>query len=104
MNGMMYIRGHARDYDDWADGGARGWAWNDVLPFFKVSQDNRQIGSLVSRKHHSAGGRLTVQQFRHRPPLADDLLKAAEELGYGTSRDLNGDQFKGFAVAQALNR
>lgn len=61
-NGMMYMRGHKKDYDDWEKSGARGWAWKDVLPFFKVSEDNRQIGTLVSSEFHSSGGYLTTQR------------------------------------------
>ncbi|XP_077298009.1 glucose dehydrogenase [FAD, quinone]-like [Arctopsyche grandis] len=103
-NGMMYMRGHKRDYDDWEKSGARGWAWKDVLPFFKVSEDNRQIGTLVSSEFHGSGGYLTTQQFPHQPAIAKDILNAAEEIGYGVTNDLNGDNFKGFTTAQTNNR
>lgn len=62
FNGMMYMRGHKRDYDDWEKAGCKGWGWNSVLPFFTLSEDNRQIGSLVSPNYHKEGGLLTVQQ------------------------------------------
>jgi choline dehydrogenase len=42
INGLLYVRGQAQDYDDWARGGARGWGWNDVLPYFKRGEKHEQ--------------------------------------------------------------
>lgn len=80
MNGMMYIRGAPKDYDDWAAGGASGWSYQDVLPYFLKSEDNKQP-DLVDLGYHAAGGPLTVSQFPYHPPLSYALLKAGEELG-----------------------
>lgn len=63
-NGMMYMRGHAADYDKWAENGATGWSWFDVLPFFLRSEDNKEIDSSVSRQYHTTGGPLPVQRVR----------------------------------------
>lgn len=98
------MRGHPRDYDNWSDMGNTGWSYPEVLPYFKKSEDNRQIGSLVDEKYHSRGGYLTTQQFPDAPELAHDILKAAEEVGFGSSNDLNGDKITGFAIAQTHNR
>lgn len=98
------MRGHPRDYDNWSDMGNAGWSYPEVLPYFKKSEDNRQIGSLVDEKYHSQGGYLTTQQFPDAPDLAHDILKAAEEVGFGSSNDLNGDKITGFAIAQTNNR
>lgn len=59
---MMYMRGHKKDYDNWDKNGARGWSWKEVLPFFKVSEDNTEIGTLVSSQYHGSGGYLTTQR------------------------------------------
>lgn len=80
MNGMMYIRGSQKDYDDWAEAGNEGWSYNEVLPYFLKSEDNQQM-DLVDRGYHSTGGMLQVSQFPYHPPLSNALLKAGQELG-----------------------
>lgn len=100
LNGMMYTRGHPRDYDDW---GLPGWRYADVLPFYKMSEDNKET-ARVGTRYHGVGGPLTVQRFPHRPQLADDILKAAREIRMPVSEDLNGDQITGFTIAQTTSR
>ncbi|XP_018568199.1 glucose dehydrogenase [FAD, quinone] [Anoplophora glabripennis] len=102
MNGMMYIRGSRKDYDDWAALGNEGWSYNEVLPYFLKSEDNKQIDEM-DQGFHSKGGLLTVSRFPYHPPLSKAILKAGEELGYKT-RDLNGNHHTGFAIAQTTNR
>ncbi|RLU16896.1 hypothetical protein DMN91_010965 [Ooceraea biroi] len=102
-NGMMYIRGHAKDFDNWAAMGNVGWSWRDVLPHFMCSENNTEI-HRVGRKYHSTGGLLTVERFPWKPSITDDILAAAAERGYPISEDLNGDQFTGFTVAQATTK
>lgn len=104
INGMMYMRGHPRDYDIWEELGNPGWGYNDVLPYFKKSEDNEEIGSLVEAQYHGTGGPLTTKRFNHQPELAEDVLKAALELKYPVSKDLNGRQYSGFCVAQTNTR
>lgn len=65
INGMMYHRGHAADYEDWVAFGAEGWSWEDNLPYFDMTEGNKQIGSLVSGQHHSDKGPLPIQQVRY---------------------------------------
>ncbi|KAI5634038.1 GMC oxidoreductase domain-containing protein [Phthorimaea operculella] len=103
FNGMMYMRGHAADYDGWAINGAKGWSWAEVFPFFLMSEDNKQIGKLVSREHHNKGGPMPVQQFNYAPPLAHSVVAASIELGYPPTTDLNGDNVTGFTIAQTFN-
>ncbi|KAK7790016.1 hypothetical protein R5R35_007635 [Gryllus longicercus] len=100
LNGMMYTRGHPRDYDEWQ---VPGWRYADVLPYFMKSEDNTET-RRVGTRYHGVGGPLTVQRFPHRPALADDLLRAGRELGLPVSDDLNGDQITGFSVAQTTSR
>lgn len=103
LNGMMYIRGHERDYNDWAQAGNTGWSYQDVLPYFIKSEDNLQVNEM-DRGFHGVGGLLTVTQFPHRPSLAEAILKAGEELGYPSNVDLNGRSHTGFVVAQTTSR
>ncbi|CAH4028118.1 unnamed protein product [Pieris brassicae] len=102
MNGMMYMRGSRHDYDGWAAAGNEGWAYDDVLPYFIKSEDNRQMHD-VDDGYHGTGGPLTVEQFPYHPPLSHSLLKAGEELGYQV-RDLNGAIHTGFSIAQTTHR
>lgn len=102
MNGMMYIRGSHKDYDDWAALGNEGWSYEDVLPYFLKSEDNKQVEEMDTG-YHGVGGPLTVSQFPYHPPLSYSLVNAGEELGYRV-RDLNGEQQAGFAIAQTTNR
>ncbi|XP_014467194.1 PREDICTED: glucose dehydrogenase [FAD, quinone]-like [Dinoponera quadriceps] len=102
-NGMMYMRGHAKDFDNWAAMGNTGWNWRDVLQYFMCSENNTET-KRVGRKYHSTGGLLNVERFPWKPALADDILAAAAERGYPISEDLNGDQFTGFTVAQSTSK
>ncbi|XP_018396668.1 PREDICTED: glucose dehydrogenase [FAD, quinone]-like [Cyphomyrmex costatus] len=102
MNGMMYMRGSRKDYDDWAKLGNVGWSYRDVLPFFIRSEDNQQVNSM-DYGYHGVGGPLTVMQFPYHPPLSFSLLEAGKELGYDAV-DLNGRTHTGFAIAQTTSR
>lgn len=98
----MYIRGNPSDYNDWEARGNPGWKWDDVLPYFKKSEDNGHMNE-VDRDYHSSGGLLPVQRFPYFPPISNAILKAAEELGYRT-QDLNGANNTGFMVAHTNNK
>ncbi|KAH0954706.1 hypothetical protein HN011_007305 [Eciton burchellii] len=102
MNGMTYMRGSRKDYDDWARLGNVGWSYRDVLPFFIRSEDNQQVNSM-DYGYHGVGGPLTVTQFPYHPPLSFALLEGGKELGYDTV-DLNGRTHTGFAIAQTTSR
>lgn len=104
INGMMYARGTKTDYDNWAAAGNPGWSYEDLLPFFFKSENNQQIGELVDQTYHATGGPMNIEQFHNQPETAPDILKAAEEMGYPVSNDLNGKDFVGFAVAQAATK
>jgi glucose dehydrogenase (acceptor) len=101
INGMMYMRGQPKDYDNWVALGNPGWGYQDVLPIFKKSEDNQEIGTLVDANYHGVNGPLTTSRFPNHPELAEDVLKAARELGYPVTDDLNGKQYSGFTIAQA---
>ncbi|XP_050353192.1 glucose dehydrogenase [FAD, quinone]-like [Nymphalis io] len=103
INGMMYMRGNAADYDGWAVNGATGWSWFEVLPYFLKSEDNREIDKGVSGQYHNVGGPLPVQKFRYAPRFAHDVVSAGIEMGYPPTSDLNGETSTGFTIAQTLN-
>lgn len=80
MNGMTYMRGSRKDYDDWARMGNPGWSYQEVLPYFLRSEDNGQINHM-DYGYHATGGPLTVTQFPYHPPLSRSLIEAGRELG-----------------------
>ncbi|KAG8223013.1 hypothetical protein J437_LFUL000721 [Ladona fulva] len=94
LNGMLYIRGNRRDYDQWAADGNEGWSYDDVLPYFLKSEDMR-VEKYKSSSYHATGGLLPVEEMRFNSPVTDELFKAAEELGY-PEIDVNGESQTGF--------
>jgi len=92
INGMVYVRGHARDFDHWAEQGAAGWAYADVLPYFK-------------RMEHSHGGEagwrgtdgpLHIQRGSRKNPLFRAFVEAGREAGFEITEDYNGSKQEGF--------
>ncbi|XP_022186303.2 glucose dehydrogenase [FAD, quinone] [Nilaparvata lugens] len=102
LNYMLYIRGNRHDYDRWEEMGNVGWGYDQVLHYFKKSEDNRNP-YLARTKYHSKGGLLTVQESPWRTPLVLGFVKAGEELGY-PNRDINGEKQTGFMIAQGTIR
>lgn len=94
INGMVYVRGQAADYDGWAAGGATGWAWADVEPWFRRIEDYAQGGEGRGR-----GGPFHLTQVRERFPVADAFLRAAVEDGAPIVEDYNLDQ-RGYGYYQ----
>ena len=78
INAMCYIRGVARDYDEWGQV-AQGWDWNGVLPYFRRSEGNSRGGDAL----HGADGPLSVSDLRHSNPLSQVFLDAAGQVGIG---------------------
>ena len=90
INGMIYMRGQAADYDGWRQMGNAGWGWDDVLPFFRKSEDHHAGAS----EQHGGGGEWRVERQRLRWPILDAFQAAAEELGIPRVADFNtGDNF-----------
>jgi len=92
LNGMIYTRGHARDYDYWRQDGCTGWAYADVLPYFRKAESNERGAS----EHHGADGPLTVTRSRPVPPICEAFLAAAAAEGYPIHVDFNGETQEGF--------
>ena len=100
INGMIYVRGQARDYDGWAQLGNRGWSFSDVLPYFKRSE-NRETGG---DEFHGEGGPLNVANLTQTYPILDTVIDAAEEAGYPRNPDYNGANQEGFGYYQLTQR
>jgi choline dehydrogenase len=86
INGMIYMRGQAADYDRWRQMGNAGWGWDDVVPYFRRSEDHHAGANAA----HGAGGELRVERQRLSWPILDAFLDAAEELGIPRTNDFNG--------------
>ncbi|MEO5760038.1 MAG: GMC family oxidoreductase [Mesorhizobium sp.] len=85
INGMIYMRGQAADYDGWRQAGNAGWGWDDVLPYFRMSEDYHGGTSAM----HGAGGEWRIERQRLSWPILDAFRDAAEELGIPRTEDFN---------------
>lgn len=93
VNGMIYIRGHSGDYDGWAQMGARGWSYADVLPYFRKMETSwRGAG-----KYHGDSGPLSVTPVDGRRLLQAPIRQSVIAAGYTESDDLSGDRQEGFS-------
>jgi choline dehydrogenase len=97
LNYMMYIRGNAGDYDEWAQAGNTGWSYADVLPYFKKAETNANFNN----KYHGRTGPLSVETNRHRHALCDLFIEAAKERGLAFNPDFNGQVQEGCGFYQA---
>jgi len=95
-NALVYARGSPADYDTWAEMGADGWGFDDVLPYFLKSEDS-QLGE--DSKYHSTGGPLTVSYPSYSTVAAKAFVEAGRELGYRVG-DYNGESPFGFSISQ----
>ncbi|PBN42683.1 glucose-methanol-choline oxidoreductase [Sphingobium sp. D43FB] len=100
LNGMMFIRGHRWDYDEWAREGALGWDYASVLPYFRRMEDNER-GADAWR---GTGGPIAVSEGRARYPITDAWITAAQQAGIARSTDLNGQQAEGVDYVQVSQR
>lgn len=100
INAMCYIRGEARDFDEWARQGLQGWRFRDVLPYFVRSEAQARGPS----QHHGSGGPLSVEDLRYRNPLSEVFVDAAVERGGVRNEDFNGPVQEGFGFYQATLR
>ena len=100
INAMIYIRGHRADYDEWAALGNDGWGYEDVLPYFKRSEDNERGEDAW----HGAGGQLSVSESRSMHPLVDAMVEAAKLAGHEENPDFNGARQEGVGRFQLTQR
>src|SRR5437899_4246629 len=96
INGMIYIRGHARDYDQWRQMGLAGWAYADVLPYFKRSESFEG----GQDPWHGGDGPLKVSRAPSPNPIYSAAIRAGAQAGYPLTNDFNGFQQEGFGPYQ----
>jgi choline dehydrogenase len=97
INGMVYFRGHPRDYDDWSQSGATGWSYREVLPYFCKSEHNEDFGDTI---YHGSSGPMNVRSVRGPNPLNQSFFAALAGLGYPARRDLNAEDSEGMSLRQ----
>ncbi|OKH94899.1 GMC family oxidoreductase [Streptomyces uncialis] len=100
INAMIYIRGNRADYDGWAAAGAEGWSYDDVLPYFRRSEDNTRGADAF----HGTGGPLTVSDSRSNHPLVTSFVEAAVKAGHPRNDDFNGGSQLGVGPYQLTQR
>lgn len=100
INAMIYIRGHRLDYDEWRDLGNEGWGYDEVLPYFKKSENNERLAN----EYHGVGGPLNVAEQVQHNPLTKAFVRAAQEIGIPYSSDLNGAEQDGVSFYQVTQR
>jgi choline dehydrogenase len=96
INGMVYMRGNAADYDEWRQRGCEGWDYDSVLPYFKRAEDNVRGADAF----HGTGGPLKVSDHRWQPTLARAMHDAAVQAGIPANPDFNGAEQEGVGYYQ----
>lgn len=90
INGMIYVRGQAQDYDGWAQSGATGWSWSDMVPYFEK----------VERRSEGDDGMVPIETVASHPDIADAFIAAGVEAGYPENPNYNGERQDGFGYYQ----
>jgi choline dehydrogenase len=93
INGLVYVRGHPLDFERWAEEGAKGWGYADVLPYFRRAESFRGDADDAYRGHD---GPISTSRGPKINPLYDAFIEAGRQAGYPLSADLNGEQQEGF--------
>ncbi|MEM9012350.1 MAG: choline dehydrogenase [Pseudomonadota bacterium] len=104
INGMVYVRGHAGDYDHWAESGATGWAWADVAPYFDRMESWRPGEEIGDPTWRGTDGPLRVSRGRRDNPLFDAFIQAGIEAGFEATPDYNGEKQEGFGPMEQTVR
>jgi len=100
INAMIYMRGHPRDYDDWAAAGNRNWAWRDLLPLFRRNEHNERGAD----EFHGTGGPLNVADLRSPHPASLAFVEAGVQAGHARNCDFNGASQEGVGLYQVTQK
>jgi choline dehydrogenase len=100
MNAMIYLRGHSSDFDDWAERGATGWSYAEVLPYFRRSEHNERIGD----EFHGQGGPLNVADPTWTSSLTEPFIESAAAVGIPRNDDFNGASQDGAGPVQVTQK
>ncbi|MFP4275293.1 MAG: choline dehydrogenase [Paracoccaceae bacterium] len=101
INGMVYVRGHARDFDHWQEAGAEGWGHADVLPYFRRMESWHDGGHGGDPAWRGTDGPLHVSRGRRDNPLVRAFVEAGRQAGYEETQDYNGEKQEGFGPMEA---
>lgn len=96
INGMVYVRGHAKDYEHWEEQGAKGWGYGDVLPYFKRMENWHDGGHGGDPTWRGTDGPLHVTRGPRKNPLFQAFVDAGRQAGYEVTDDYNGEKQEGF--------
>ncbi len=96
INAMLYVRGHRSDYDSWADLGNDGWSWEDVLPYFKRSENNQRGADTA----HGDAGPLQVSDQNNPRPITEAFIEAGTQLQHRRREDFNTGDHEGIGLYQ----
>ncbi|MBY8976578.1 choline dehydrogenase [Rhodobacteraceae bacterium NNCM2] len=96
INGMVYVRGHARDFDHWAEQGAAGWSYADVLPYFQRMESWHESGHGGDPDWRGKDGPLHVTRGKRDIPLHQAFVEAGKQAGFELTSDYNGEKQEGF--------
>src|SRR4051812_13662509 len=100
INGMVYVRGQPHDYDVWRQLGNAGWSWDDVLPYFKKSEDFAHGADEL----HGTGGELRVEDARVNWEILDAVRDACEQAGIPKTDDYNAGNYEGSSYFQVTQK
>ncbi|TCG09098.1 choline dehydrogenase [Paraburkholderia steynii] len=101
INAMIYVRGQAQDYDDWAEAGNKGWSYRDVLPYFRKLETH----PLGNTEYHGANGPIGISPMKDDAhPICHVFIKGCEQAGYKRTDDFNGAQFEGAGIYDVNTR
>lgn len=99
INGMVYVRGHARDFDTWEEMGAQGWSYADVLPYFKRMENWH--GADTPSEFRGTDGPLHITRGPRKNPLFNAFIESGRQAGYNITEDYNGQAQEGFGAMEA---
>ncbi|HSP38452.1 MAG TPA: choline dehydrogenase [Frankiaceae bacterium] len=100
MNAMIYIRGNRADYDGWAERGAKGWGYDDVLPYFRRAENNERGADA----YHGTGGPLNVADLGFPNPVTQSFVDGGAEVGIPKNSDFNGPHQEGMGLYQVTQK
>jgi choline dehydrogenase-like flavoprotein len=100
MNAMIYIRGNRADYDGWAEQGAKGWGYDEVLPYFRRAENNERGADAF----HGSGGPLNVKNLSFPNPVSEQFVEGGVEAGIPRNDDFNGADQEGMGLFQVTQK
>lgn len=101
VNAMAYVRGNKADYDAWAELGNKGWSYDDVLPYFKRSENHEHADELDKGYHGQTGELNVCLPTRFRSPFVDAFIDSCDQVGISSNQDYNGKTQEGAGITQS---